>query len=103
MVSQGSVAHAFSFFPIDPAAPLKSDQNVGPVVLREFCLCGGIRRRNYLFLRLAGISLSRIRVFLFDWAASGGCSLDSGALHLRFRSGNVSVVLLNPASTHRMQ
>src|SRR6266700_4029023 len=92
MVSQGDLAHALSVFPTDPAAPVEGHQDVGPVVLREFCLCSGVRCRNYLFLRLAGISLSRIRVFLFDWTASGGCSLDSGALHLRFRPGDIQLL-----------
>src|SRR5439155_2492936 len=92
MVSQGTVAHALSFFPINSAAPLESDQNVGPVVLHQLRVCSGVRCRHCLFLRLAGVSLSSVRVFLFDWAASGWCPLDSGALHIRFRPGDVQLL-----------
>src|SRR5439155_22260069 len=92
MVSQGAVAYAFSFFPTHAAATVESDHHVGPVVLCEFRLCGDVRCSCYLFLRLAWVSLSCVRVFLFDWVASGGRALDSRALHLRFRPGDVQLL-----------
>src|SRR4029078_7681146 len=51
-----------------------------------------IRCRNRLFLRLARISLSGGRVLFFHLAASGGRTLDSGALHVRFRPGDVQLL-----------
>src|SRR5437870_3972629 len=41
---------------------------------------------------VAWVSLSCVGIFLFDWVASGGCSLDSRALHLRFRPGDVQLL-----------
>src|SRR5882672_1077725 len=55
-------------------------------------MCCALRRGSRLFLRLARISLPRVWIFLLDWAASGWCPLDSGALHLRFRPGNVQLL-----------
>src|SRR5213595_3865002 len=95
MVSQGDLAHALSVFPTDSAASVESDHDVGPMVLYQFCLRGGVRRSSCLFLRLARISLSRLRVFLFNWSAPGGRTLDSGALHLRFWSGDVQLLRAN--------
>src|SRR6266511_4101501 len=62
---------------------------------------GGVRRGSCLFLRLARISLSRVRLFLLDWAASCGCTLDSGALHVRFRPGDIQ--LLRPDQPRRSE
>src|SRR4029077_10814597 len=95
MVSQGNLAHALSLFSANAAAPFKSDQDVGPLVLYQFCVCGAVRRGSRLFLRLAGVSLSRVRIFLFNWITPGGRTLDSGALHLRFRPGNLQLLRSN--------
>src|SRR6266498_3173797 len=92
MVSQGNLAHALSLFSANAPAAFKSDQDVGPLVLYQFCVCGPLRRGSRLFLRLARFFLSRVRIFLFNWITSGRCSLDSGALHLRFRPGNVQLL-----------
>src|ERR1044071_4626206 len=92
MVSQGNLADALSFFSANPPATFESDQDVGPLVLYQFCVCGVLRRGGYLFLRLARVSLSRIGIFLFHWITSGRCSLDPGALHLRFRPGNLQLL-----------
>src|SRR6266536_1801408 len=92
MVSQGDLAHALSLFSANAPDAFKSDQDVGPLVLYQFCVCGALRRGSRLFLWLAGVSLSRVRIFLFNWIAPGWCSLDSGALHLRFRPGNLQLL-----------
>src|SRR5258707_9602861 len=92
MVSQGNLAHALSLFSANAPAASKSDQDVGPLVLYQFRVCGALRRGSRLFLRLAGVSLSRVRIFLFNWITPGGRTLDSGALHLRFRPGNLQLL-----------
>src|SRR5215813_10864202 len=56
MVSQGNLAHALSVFSGNAAAAVKSDQDVGPLVLYQFRVCCPVRRGSGLFLRLAGIS-----------------------------------------------
>src|SRR4029077_9004847 len=64
----------------------------GPLVLYQFRVCRAVRRGSRLFLRLAGVSLSRVRIFLFNWITPGGRTLDSGTLHLRFRPGNLQLL-----------
>src|SRR5215813_7227961 len=92
MVSQGNLAHALSVFSGNAGAAVKSDQDVGPLVLYQFRVCCPVRRGSGLFLRLAGISLSRVRVFLLNWITPRGCTLDPGALHIRFRPGNLQLL-----------
>src|SRR6266404_8093036 len=62
------------------------------MVLYQSRVRGRIRCGDHLFLRLGWISLSCVRVFVFDRAASGRCALGSGALHLRFRPGDVQLL-----------
>jgi len=79
----------FPFFSGNAAASIESRQNVGPLVLHQSGMRDLVRCRDRLFLRLGRISLSRVRVLIFDWTASGRRALDSGALHVRFRPGDV--------------
>src|SRR5581483_3745573 len=95
MVSQGDLAHALSVFSTDAPTTFESDQDVGPLVLYQFCVCRALRCGSRLFFRLAWISLSRVCVFLFNRVAPGRRSLDSGALHIRFRPGNVQLLRTN--------
>src|SRR6184192_4431787 len=73
----------FPFFQLTRPPRLKAVK-MWDRVLHQLRVCSGVRCRHCLFLWLAGVSLSSVRVFLFDWAASGWCPLDSGALHIRF-------------------
>src|SRR5215471_10327549 len=61
-------------------------------------MCNRIRRSDRLSLRLGRISLSGVRIFVFDWLASGWRPLDSGALHVRFRSGNIQLLWADQSS-----
>src|ERR671922_2786653 len=92
MVSQSDLVNAVSLFSSDASAATEGDQDVGPLVLAESRVCNRVRRSDRLFLRLGGISLSSVRVFVFHRAASGWRPLDSGALHLRFRRGDVQLL-----------
>src|SRR6266481_3877015 len=95
MVHEGNLAYALPIFSADAPATIESDYDVGSLVLHQFCVCRALRCGGHLFLRLAGISLSGICVFLFNWIAPGRRSLDSGALYLRFRPGNVQLLRAN--------
>src|SRR5215471_20507089 len=99
MVSQGDLADALSVLSVDTAAATEGDQDVGPMVLNKSRVCGPVRRGDRLFLWLGRFLVSRVRVFLLDWAASGGRALDPGALHVRFRPGDVQ--LLRPDQSRR--
>src|SRR3954447_3927431 len=92
MVPESNLVDAVSIFSGNPSASTESDQDVGPLVLNQSCMRGRLRRSDRLFLRLAWISLSGVRVFVFHWAAPGGGTLDSGALHLRLRPGDVQLL-----------
>src|SRR6476659_1449606 len=92
MVPEGNLADAVSIFSGNASAPTQGDQDVGPLVLNQSCMRGRVRCRNSLFLRLAWVSLSGVRVFVFHWAAPCGGTLDSGALHLRLRPGDVQLL-----------
>src|SRR6185503_8860500 len=92
MVQESNLADAVSIFSGNPSASTQSDQDVGPLVLNQFCMRGRVRCRDRLFMRLGWISLSGVRVFVFHWAAPGGGTLDSGALHIRFRPGDVQLL-----------
>src|SRR2546423_2685072 len=98
MVSQSDLADAVSIFSGHAPASAQSNKDVGSLVLAESRLCNRVRRSDRLFLRLGGISLSRVRVFIFHWAASGGRAMDSGALHLRFRPGDVQLLWADQSS-----
>ena len=89
VVSQGHLVNALSVFPSDTPSATQGDQDVGPLVLHQPGMRDLVRCRDNLFFRLGRISLSRVRVFIFDWTASGRRALDSGALHVRFRSGDL--------------
>src|SRR5207245_1248993 len=84
MVWEGDLADALSVLSGDTAASIKGDQDVGPMVLHQSRMCGRVRRSDRLFLWVGWFLVSRVRVFLLHWAASGGRALGSGALHLRF-------------------
>src|SRR5215471_13215346 len=92
MVSQSDLVNAVSIFSGHASASTEGDQDVGPLVLAESRLCNRVRRSDRLFLWLGRISLSGIRVFVLDRAASGRRALDSGALHVRFRPGDVQLL-----------
>ena len=79
----------FPFFPTDAAAAFESDHDVEPMELFQSRLRHRLRCVRDLFLRLARGALSRFFLRVFDRAASGGRAVDSGALHLRFRPGDV--------------
>src|SRR5262249_16305543 len=92
MVPESDLANALSVFSSHTSAATESDQDVGPLVLDQSGVRGHIRYSSSLFLWLARVFLSRVRIFLFDRAASGGRALDSRALHVRFRSGDVQLL-----------
>ena len=92
MVSESDLVNALSLFSGNAAASIESRQNVGPLVLDQPGMRGRIRCSGSLFLRLGRLSLSRVRVFIFDWTASGRRALDSRALHVRFRPGDVQLL-----------
>src|SRR5213080_1983355 len=94
MVSESHLADALSVFPSDTPSATQGHQDVGPLVLDQPGMRGRIRCSGSLFLRLGRLSLSRVRIFLFDWTASGRRALDSGALHVRLRPGDL--YLLRP-------
>ena len=84
VVHEGNLAHALSLFSGDAPAAIEGDHDVGSMVLHQLCLRGALRCGGRLFLWLAGIPLSRVRVFLLNRIAPRRCSLDPGALHVRF-------------------
>src|SRR5262245_4558034 len=92
MVSKGDLAHAVSFLSGDPPTSLKGGQDVGSLVLYQFCLCRGLRRSSCLFLWLAGISLSRVCVFPFNWGGPSSKSLDLRTINLPLWPRNVSLL-----------
>src|SRR4030095_7715500 len=84
MVFQGGLADAVSVLSSHAPAAAQGDQDVGPLVLYQSCMRDRIRCGDRLFLWLGWISLSGVRVFLFDRPAPGWSAMDSRALHLRF-------------------
>src|SRR5439155_11165963 len=92
---KGNQAHAIPIISANAPATIEGEYDVGSLVLHQFCVCRALRCCRHLSLRLAGISLSRVRVFLFDCVAPGWGSLDSGALHLRFRPRDIQLLRAN--------
>src|SRR4029450_10587639 len=92
MVSQGALARALSVLSVNASAPPEGDHDAGPLVCSESRLRNRLRCRGGLFLRLGWIALSRVFIFLLHWSAPGRRALDPGALHLRFRPGNVQLL-----------
>ncbi len=82
----------FPFFQLTRPPRLKAITMWDRWFFDQSCVCHRVRCGGRLFLRLGRISLSGILVFLLDRAASGGRPLDSGALHLRFRPGDVQLL-----------
>src|SRR5262249_33716674 len=92
MVSESDLVDALSVFPSDTSPAIEGDQDVGPLVLDQPDVRRCVRRSDRLFLWLGRISLSSVRVLVFHRAASGWRAMDSGALHLRLRPGNVQLL-----------
>jgi hypothetical protein len=91
-IARQSGSCSFPFFQVTRPAAFKSDQDVGPLVLYQFCVCGALRRGSRLFLRLAGVSLSRVRIFLFNWITPGRRSLDSRSITLTISTRKPSAI-----------
>jgi len=91
LVSESDLADAVSILSSNPPASTQSDQDVGPLVSINFA-CAMAYDVAIVYFAVGWISLSRVRVFVFHRAAPGGGTLDSGALHIRFRPGDVQLL-----------
>src|SRR5437016_13538100 len=83
VVSQGDLVNALSLFPGNAAASIESRQNVGPLVFDQSRVCNRLRYSNCLILRLGWISLSGVRLFVFDRTAHCRREMDSRELQVR--------------------
>src|SRR6266478_4763339 len=92
MVPEGDLANALSVFSGNSSASVKGDQDVGPLVLHQSRVRSRLRCSDRLLLRLGWVSLSCLRILLFDRAESSGRRLDARALHVRFRPGDIQLL-----------